>query len=120
MEWDIENMTDHIEHHMVVEVLMLTDEEMLHENDVDSDGNCKVDGKYFMKLVACDEADVDPMVKACEIVEKSGHIDCVTDFDFRARPATRDEIDNARISGSHFRDNLGSYTMPLYTPRPGM
>ena len=113
-------MTDYSEHHMVVEVTMLTDEEMLHENDVDSDGNCKVDGMYFMKLVACDEADVDPVKKAQEIVEKSGHIDCVSDFDFHIRTATADEIDNAKISSSYFRDNLGSYTMPLYAPRPGM
>ncbi len=105
---------------IVIEVAMLTDEEMLDENDVDADGNCTVDGMYVIKMVGCEAAGVDSQERALDQFRELEKVSCESDFSVMARTATADEKTNLRQGGSYFRECLGSYTIPTYVPKPGM
>ncbi len=90
---------------MVVEVACLTDFEDLDEDDVDADGNCRVDGMYALTVLAPEGTSEDHIIEvAKDLFHDNVAIACLDDFSITLRKRSRYDADG------DFRQDLGEIT----------
>jgi hypothetical protein len=88
----------------VIEVSALVEFDQLRPEDVDPDGECKVDGKYAISLFDCAAAQVDPEAEAMKVFLGMKYLSNPADFHLAFRPRRKSDTPES------FRDHIGNFT----------
>jgi hypothetical protein len=88
----------------VIEVSALVEFEQLQPEDLDADGECKVDGKYAISLFDCAAAQVDTETEAMKVFLGMKYLANPADFHLAFRPRRKSDTPES------FRDHIGNFT----------